>query len=287
MKNKSSKALLIVIVLIFILTISSLVINIFAIFSNNNSNKDNSEVINYNGEWIQENDYYFSKLTLNENNKAKLEIISKDGSKKDYVHDVEYYNEQNTIVLYGDSIDSMVYFKKDKDTLCYLQKDCVEDNKFVRNVNNRTFEKKKIEKDDLLKLEKDAVSMNLDSTLNDESIEKKYSNYNETDDQITIYLFRGKGCGYCKAFLTFLSSITQEYGKYFKLKSFEVWYNENNSALMNEVAKYLNEPAEGVPYIVIGDKVFAGYTTAYDEDIKTAITNLYNIPKENRIDILK
>ena len=69
-------------------------------------------------------------------------------------------------------------------------------------------------------------TLNLEETLAEEGIEKKFSNYKETDDQITIYMFRGKGCAYCKKFLEFLNGITEEYGKYFKLVSFESWYND-------------------------------------------------------------
>ena len=69
----------------------------------------------------------------------------------------------------------------------------------------------------------DYNTLNLEDTLKEESIDLEFDNYEETDDQITIYLFRGKGCGYCRAFLTFLNSITEEYGKYFKLVSFETF----------------------------------------------------------------
>ena len=106
-------------------------------------------------------------------------------------------------------------------------------------------------------------------------------------DQAIIYMFRGKGCGYCKKFLTFLSSISKEYGKYFKLVSYEVWYEENNHTLMQTVASYLNKEAGGVPFIVIGDKVFEGYAEIYDEDIKSAIMNLYDTKKSDRYDVLK
>ncbi len=39
-----------------------------------------------------------------------------------------------------------------------------------------------------------------------------------------------------------------------------------------------NKSAGGVPYIIIGEKVFGGYSSAYDEDIKKAIMAQYNDP---------
>jgi thiol-disulfide isomerase/thioredoxin len=131
-------------------------------------------------------------------------------------------------------------------------------------------------------------SLNLKEALQEEEIElnKAFDSYKETDDQAIVYLFRGNGCGYCRAFLTFLNSIVGEYGKYFKVVSYEVWYNQENAALMDSVSKYLNNPAQGVPYIVIGDKVFAGYAESYDEDIKSAIKALYDTKKSDRYDVM-
>ena len=108
----------------------------------------------------------------------------------------------------------------------------------------------------------------------------------KSNDKITIYMFRGKGCGYCRSFLNFLSSINPEYGKYFELKSYEVWYDENNGELMSKISTFLEQEAGGVPYIIIGDKVFAGYASSYDDQIKTAIKNLYETKKSKRYDVM-
>lgn len=128
-------------------------------------------------------------------------------------------------------------------------------------------------------------TLNLEETLAEEGIEKKFTDYKETDDQVIIYLFRGKGCAYCRKFLEFLNGITDEYGKYFKLVSFESWYNEENSNLLGEISTFMGEQASGVPYIIIGDKVFGGYTESYDESIKTAIKTLYD--SKDRYDVFE
>lgn len=125
----------------------------------------------------------------------------------------------------------------------------------------------------------------LEETLDSEKIEKKFNNYTPSDDKINIYLFRGEGCVYCNSFLGFLNDITEEYGKYFNLVSFEVWYDEANEELLNEVADLLNEPAYGVPYIVIGKKVFGGYSDDIRDDIKSIIISEYE--SNNRYDVIK
>ena len=135
--------------------------------------------------------------------------------------------------------------------------------------------------------EKTYKSMNLDEALQEEEIEHDFSNYKENDDQAVIYLFRGKGCGYCRKFLTFINSIVNDYGKYFKVVSYEVWYDQNNAELMSSVANKFGDEANGVPYIIIGDKTWNGYAETYDEEIKSQIKKVYNTKKSKRYDIMK
>lgn len=128
-------------------------------------------------------------------------------------------------------------------------------------------------------------TMNLENSLKDEGIEYDLKDYKETDNQVVIYLFRGKGCTVCRNFLTFLNSIVPEYGKYFKLVSYETWNNADNKELLNKVADFTGVANEGVPYIVIGDQVFGGYYSGYDENIKKAIKDEYN--KKKKYDVLE
>ena len=124
----------------------------------------------------------------------------------------------------------------------------------------------------------DYNTKNFVDTLKDEEIELENKDYKENDKQAIIYMFRGKGCGYCRAFLEFLNSISKEYGEYFKLVSFEVWNDSTNSGLLNKVPLVTNEAAGGVPYIIIGEKVFAGYSETYNDGIKAAIKAQYEDP---------
>lgn len=126
---------------------------------------------------------------------------------------------------------------------------------------------------------------NLKETLAEENITADLSDYKETEDQAIIYMFRGKGCSYCRSFLNFLNSIVKEYGTYFRLVSYEVWYEKENNTLMQEVASTLSKTVEGVPFIVIGDKIFDGYGASYDESIKSAIKEEYN--NKNSNDVMK
>lgn len=96
-------------------------------------------------------------------------------------------------------------------------------------------------------------------------------------DPIKVHIFRGEGCSHCAEALQFFTELKDtEYGKYFELEEHEVWYDQSNSELMQKVADYFGETANGVPYIIIGDKTFQGYASAYDDEIKSEIKNYYN-----------
>lgn len=105
------------------------------------------------------------------------------------------------------------------------------------------------------------------------------SNYKESNDKINIYIFRGDSCGFCLKAVSYFASILPEYGKYFNLITYEVWGNTDNASLMQEVASTFNETVDGVPYIVIGDKTFNGYSEQMNSEIEAQIKKMYNEKK--------
>ena len=131
----------------------------------------------------------------------------------------------------------------------------------------------------------DYSTLNFTQVLDDEEIAREFKEYEETDDQITIYLFRGKGCGYCRAFLNFMNSITTEYGSQFKIVSFETWYDKENSELLDTISTFMGSKATGVPYIIIGVQAFPGFAESYGDSIKAAITTLYD--SKDRYDVFE
>ena len=128
-------------------------------------------------------------------------------------------------------------------------------------------------------------SKNFIETLEEEKIKLENKNYKETDKQVTIYMFRGTGCTYCRSFLNFLNDISEDYGKYFKLVSYEVWRDTKNGELLEELSSFLGQDAGGVPYIIIGEHVFRGYSEEYDDTIKAVIKEEYN--KSEKYDALE
>ena len=105
--------------------------------------------------------------------------------------------------------------------------------------------------------------------------------------EVKIYFFRGQGCSHCAEAEEWFKSNEEEYGKYFKIVDYEVWYDEDNSELMERVADKRGETAEGVPYIIIGNKSWSGFTDDYKEEILAQIKSEFEINVADRYDIIK
>lgn len=106
----------------------------------------------------------------------------------------------------------------------------------------------------------------------------------ETPSKVNVYLFRGEGCPHCEEMLEFFDSIEEEFGQYYTMNTYEVWYNQDNADLMEEVAEKLGVSATGVPFLVIGDQTWNGYASSYDAEIEAKILSEYN--SDSRYDVM-
>lgn len=131
--------------------------------------------------------------------------------------------------------------------------------------------------------ENKTVSLGLKEACESEGITFNHDDYKESSEKANIYLFRGAGCSHCHEFLTYLEAMTEEYGKYFNLVSYEVWQNEDNNKLMNETASKMGDQVTGVPYIVIGNKSWNGYGEDLNEEIYDAIMKEYENGNKNDV----
>ena len=88
-----------------------------------------------------------------------------------------------------------------------------------------------------------------------------------------VYLFYGQGCSYCSDAHNYLESIEGKYDV--KIYSYEVWYNEDNKKLMEDVGRYLDFNISGVPFVVINNTPISGFVknsteTTYNYHIELA-----------------
>ena len=92
-----------------------------------------------------------------------------------------------------------------------------------------------------------------------------------------IYIFWGDGCPHCKALAKFISKLPAETKDKVNIYSFEVWGDKDNKTFMKNFGKFLGQDVSGVPFIVIGDKIFDGYSsgdTKTDQQILDAINTI-------------
>lgn len=134
---------------------------------------------------------------------------------------------------------------------------------------------------------KESNTSNFVEILEEEGMELKNKDYKETDNQVTIYVFRGIGCDFCKGFLNYLNDLSVDHGDKFKVVGFESWQNEENWALLEEVSAYMGEPADGVPYIIIGESVIPGYIADFNEEILATIEYQYEQDVDDRYDVFE
>lgn len=113
------------------------------------------------------------------------------------------------------------------------------------------------------------------------------SEYKDDENKINVYLFRGNTCSHCFEAVAYFASIYNKEGKYFNVKTYEVWGNEDNNNLMEKVGKKLGDEVSGVPYIVIGDKSWSGYSSSYNDEIMETIKSEYEKNKKERTDVVK
>lgn len=110
----------------------------------------------------------------------------------------------------------------------------------------------------------------------------KESDINYLDNKINLYVFWGDGCPHCESLGKFLSQLPEEYTSLFNLVSFETWNDAEGGKLLKEFGAALKEEAAGVPFFIVGDKVFKGYSERMDDLVKQTIKSAYEKATKNQ-----
>lgn len=93
------------------------------------------------------------------------------------------------------------------------------------------------------------------------------------ENNVNAYLFYGNGCPHCAKEAVFLDSILDDYSN-LNIYAFEVYFNKENSDLMKIASDSLGANATGVPFLIVNDKYFVGFSEHYSPgEIKEAIEN--------------
>lgn len=110
----------------------------------------------------------------------------------------------------------------------------------------------------------------------------------EKKDPIKIHIFYKTTCPFCQKLHAYLDELEDDkkINYMFEVVDYEVSSNEDNYKLMGLVGEYFNHNVTGVPFYVIGEKYFTGFS---EEDspaqIEEAIKTAYN--NEDYIDVVQ
>ena len=97
-------------------------------------------------------------------------------------------------------------------------------------------------------------------------------------EKVHIYFFHGDGCPHCADEEEFLELLKERYGGKYTIYSYETWNNSKNKKLMLEAKKIMGDQENvSVPYLVIGNESFIGYSDSTGKKIELTLKNYLEI----------
>jgi thiol-disulfide isomerase/thioredoxin len=100
-------------------------------------------------------------------------------------------------------------------------------------------------------------------------------------DEIVIDIYWGDGCPYCHDAIEELTAFADR-EEAVEVRTFEVWYDAGNRARMERVADDLDVRADAVPFIVVGNRSWTGYSGAIGRSIESTVLELRDGPGPRR-----
>ena len=119
--------------------------------------------------------------------------------------------------------------------------------------------------------DEDNVENDNDAEITEESNTINLDYITKEEGKVNIYFFWGDGCPHCESEFAFFDSIESEYGDYYNLYTFETWQNEENAELLKTFSDAMEVESRGVPYTIIGEEVFTGFSESMESDFINAI----------------
>lgn len=222
-----------------------------------------------------------STIKISSNGNVVFEKVQSDTSEK-YMRTGTWKKEKDHIVLAfkkDNSTEKYPIYLNDNNSFCFESKDCHKSQiyykksifskkvEYIYDTKQKEASNKEPQWENITqdKDNKDNVDNNIDTSLE-----------TKKDGKVVIYFFRGEGCPHCQEAEEWFDSIKGEYGDLFTIVDYETWYNQDNAKLMEAIAKSRGETVGGVPYIIIGNKSWNGFTESYEQEIINELKTNYN-----------
>jgi cytochrome c biogenesis protein CcdA/glutaredoxin len=90
------------------------------------------------------------------------------------------------------------------------------------------------------------------------------------DSTIDLYLFYGQGCPHCSQAKVFLDDIKGDYSGLNIIEK-EIYFNDNNRELFEQMANSYGKQIQGVPTIFINGKMFVGFSNSIKDSLENEI----------------
>lgn len=102
-------------------------------------------------------------------------------------------------------------------------------------------------------------------------------------EKVDLYLFHSETCSHCQAEIEYLNKLEEEYDN-LELHLYEINNSKKNTELMIEIKNKLNIDSPNVPFTVIGNYYYIGYSEGIKEGIKELVDKY---TEEEQIDVIK
>ncbi len=103
--------------------------------------------------------------------------------------------------------------------------------------------------------------------------------------QFTVYFFWGEGCPHCAEEKPFLEALQQRHPG-MDIRSYEVWHDKQNAALLADLSRAYQNSLSGVPTTFVDRKVFVGFTEQTGRQLAFAVERCAEEPCVDPLDIL-
>jgi thiol-disulfide isomerase/thioredoxin len=103
--------------------------------------------------------------------------------------------------------------------------------------------------------------------------------------QFTVYFFWGDGCPHCADEKPFLNELQQRHPG-MDIRSYEVWHDKQNAALLANMSRAYDNRINGVPMTFVDQKVFVGFTERTGRLIASAVARCVAGPCADPLDIM-
>lgn len=105
--------------------------------------------------------------------------------------------------------------------------------------------------------------------------------YEKSEDKVVLYLFHGEECPHCNSERKWLKTIENKYDN-LEIVYYEVWHSDENSLYLQEVFNKLEVTKNSIPFTVIGEKYFIGFSDSVKIKIEDTIKYYLEIYEENQ-----